>query len=87
MLYAIYNKSKLTMHTDRVYLGKIPIKKVDKKTQKEIISIVTKINKNNSKNILSKLDEKVYELYGVTKKEQDKINFALKQIMSEKSLW
>lgn len=87
LLYAIYNKSKLTMHTDRVYLGKIPIKKTDKKTQKEIISIVTKINKNNSKNILPELDEKVYKLYGITKKEQDKIDLALKQIMSEKSLW
>ena len=87
LLYTIYNKSKLTMHTDRVYLGKIPIKKVDKKTQKEIISIVTKVNVNNSKNILPELDEKVYKLYGITKKEQDKINLALKQIMSEKSLW
>ena len=87
LLYAIYNKSKLTMHTDRGYLGKIPIKKADKKTQKEIIDVVTKINKYNSRNFLSKLDEKVYKLYGITKKEQDKINFALKQIMSEKSLW
>jgi len=87
LLYTIYNKSKLTMHTDRVYLGKIPIKKVDKKTQKEIISIVTKVNVNNSKNILPELDEKVYKLYGITKKEQDKINLALKQIMSKKSLW
>ncbi len=87
LLYTIYNKSKLTMHTDRAYLGKIPIKKVDKKTQKEIINTITKINKNNSKNILPELDEKVYKLYGITKKEQDKINLALKQIMSEKSLW
>lgn len=87
LLYAIYNKSKLTMHTDKVYLGKIPIKKPTKKTQKEIFNIVKKFDKKNSKEILSELDKKVYKLYGVTKKEQDKINFALKQMMSEKSLW
>jgi len=87
LMYAVYNKSKLTMHTDKVYLGKIPIKKVNKKIQKEIIDIAKKINKENLKETLSELDKKVYKLYEITKTEQNKINFALKQIMSKKSLW
>lgn len=87
LMYAVFNKSKLTMHTDKVYLGKIPIKKATKEKQKEIINIVKKMNKNNLKKILPELDKKVYKLYGITKTEQDKINRALKQIMSERSLW
>lgn len=87
LMYAVYNKSKLTMHTDKVYLGKIPIKKTSKKNQEEIIEIVKKINKQNLKEKLSELDKKIYKLYGLTKSEQNKINFALKQIMSEKSMW
>jgi len=87
LLYAIYNKSKLTMHTDKVYIGKIPIKTVDKKAQEEVIDIVKRINKKNSKKLLTELDKKVYRLYGITKKEQEKIDSGLKRIMSEKSLW
>jgi len=87
LMYAIFNKSKLTMHTDKVYLGKLPIKKTTKKKQKEIINLVKKMNKNNLKKILPEIDKKVYKLYGITKTEQNKISEALKQIMSEKSLW
>jgi len=87
LMYAVFNKSKLTMHTDKVYLGKIPIKKATKEKQKEIINIVKKMNKDNLKKILPELDKKVYKLYGITKTEQDKINGALKQIMSERSMW
>ena len=63
------------------------LKKVNKKIQKEIIDIAKKINKENLKETLSELDKKVYKLYEITKTEQNKINFALKQIMSKKSLW
>jgi mevalonate kinase len=86
-MYAVFNKSKLTMHTDKVYLGKLPIKKTTKEKQKEIINLVKKMNKNNLKKTLPELDKKVYKLYGITKTEQNKISEALKQIMSEKSLW
>ncbi len=87
LLYAVYNKSKLTMHTDKVYLGKIPIKKASKKIQKEIMDIVKKINEENLKEKLSELDKKVYKLYDMTENEQNKINLALKEIMSERSFW
>ncbi len=87
LMYAVYNKSKLTMHTDKVYLGKIPIKKANREQQNEIIKIVKQIKKQNLKKLLPELDKRVYKLYGITKTEQNKINFALKQIMSEKSLW
>ena len=86
--YAIYNKSKLTMHTDKVYIGKIPILKSDKKTENEIIHLVGKLSKNkDKKKILRELDTKVYKLYKFNKKEQNLIESALKKTMSEKSLW
>lgn len=87
LMYAVFNKSKLTMHTDKVYLGKLPIKKATKEKQKEIINLVKKINNANLKEILPELDKKVYKLYRITKSEQNKIDITLKQIMSEKSLW
>jgi len=86
--YAIYNKSKLTMHTDKVYIGKIPILKPNKKVEKEIINLVQKLNKNkDKKRVLRELDTKVYKLYKINKTEQNLIESALKKTMSEKSLW
>ena len=86
--YAIYNKSKLTMHTDKVYIGKIPLLKSDDKIEKEIINLVQKLNKNkDKKSILRELDTKVYKLYKINKTEQNLIESALKKTMSEKSLW
>ena len=87
LMYAVFNKSKLTMHTDKVYLGKIPIRRATKEEQRAIIQIIKKIDKNNFKKILPELDKKVYKLYEITETEQNMVDIALKQIMSEKSLW
>jgi len=86
--YAVYNKSKLTMHTDKAYIGKIPILKSDKKIENEIINLVQKLNINkDKKKILRELDKKVYKLYKINKTEQNLIESALKKTMSEKSMW
>jgi len=88
LMYAIYNKSKLTMHTDKVYLGKVPIKLVDKKKQKTVIKIVEKLEKTkDKKKLLRELDNYVYKLYGISKTERVLIEDSLKKLMSEKSLW
>ncbi|MEW5896177.1 MAG: N-6 DNA methylase [Nanoarchaeota archaeon] len=87
LIYAVYNKSKLTMHTDKIYLGKIPIKKTSKRNQREIGNIARKLNPKNAKILLPKLDEKIYNLYNITKSERVRIDFALKRIMSKKSVW
>ncbi len=88
LMYAIYNKSKLTMHTDNVYLGKIPIKLVDKKKQKNVIKIVEKLERiRDKKKLLRELDNYVYKLYDISKSERRIIEDSLKKLMSEKSLW
>jgi type I restriction-modification system DNA methylase subunit len=88
LIYAIYNKSKLTMHTDKVYLGRLPIKKVSKETQKEIIGVVNKLEKTKEKKpLLNMLDKVVYKLYKLNKNEQNLIEESLAKIMSAKSMW
>ena len=76
------------MHTDKAYIGKIPILKSDKKIENEIINLVQKLNINkDKKKILRELDKKVYKLYKINKTEQNLIESALKKTMSEKSMW
>jgi len=88
LMYAIYNKSKLTMHTDKAYLGKVPLRLVDKKKQKSVIKIVGKLEKTkDKKKLLRELDKYVYKLYGISKTERVLIEDSLKKLMSEKSLW
>ena len=88
LIYAIYNKSKLTMHTDKVYLGKLPVKKVSKEKQKEIINIVNKLMRIKEKRILlQNLDTIIYKIYNINKKERNLIEESLVNIMSKKSIW
>lgn len=88
LIYAIYNKSKLTMHADKVYIGKLPIKKVSKEKQREVIEIVNKIEKTEEKKpLLKKLDKIIYKLYNFDKNEQNLVDESLNKIMSSKSAW
>lgn len=88
LIHAIYNKSRLTMHTDRVYLGKLPIKEVSKEKQKEVIEIVNKLEKTERKKpLLKKLDKIIYKVYNLNKSEQSLIEESLSKIMSVKSMW
>ncbi|MFX0141252.1 MAG: Eco57I restriction-modification methylase domain-containing protein, partial [Candidatus Hodarchaeota archaeon] len=85
---AVYNLSTLTMHTDKSYIGQIPIKNLTRK-EKNLISDISKkiLNSRNPKMFLGVLDSLVYKLYGITKKDQDTINKTLRAIMSKKSYW
>jgi len=89
LMYAIYNKSKLTMHTDKIYLGKIPIIEASKRNQEKIIKIVELIERNPQmiKLHLADLDKQVYRLYNVNKSEIGLIDSSLKLMMSKKSIW
>lgn len=88
LMYAIYNKSKLTMHTDKVYVGKLPIKIADNDNQREVVELVNKLEKaGNKKALLRELDNKVYRIYGIGKTEQNLIDESLKKTMSKRSAW
>jgi len=72
----VYNRSIRTMHFDKYYLGKIPIKNISSDQQKPFMDIVDKILKEKKNNPLSDttnlendIDNMIYELYGLTKEE------------------
>lgn len=87
LMYMIYNVSKLTIHTDKAYIGKLPIKKVGQQQQNEIIEIMNNFEKTGSSRYLRELDNKIFKFYDIDNVKQKLIETALEQIMSKKSLW
>jgi len=78
------------MHTDKQYIGKIPIMLPNKKQENKVISIVDRIMKikdNYSKEffeLYDKLNNHIFEIYHLDKKEIDIINKLLLEVMSKK---
>ncbi len=71
MVFAIYDKSRLTMHADRRYISRIPIPKTSEKLKKAIINEV----KNNSKksSSTSKLNDLVFEVFELADSEKSQV--------------
>ena|GEM_PF-378220 len=87
LMYAIYNKSRLTMHTDSVYIGKLPIKKTNQNKQLQVAKIASKLARSkNKKTLLAKLDTLIYNIYQINTRERELIHKALQTMMSHKSL-
>lgn len=76
MVFAIYNQSRLTMHTDRTYIGTIPIPKISKSLKKSIITEVKNEMKDQSK---SKLNDLIFEAFDLTDFEKKEIINQLKK--------
>jgi len=92
IIYGQYNCSKLTMHADRTYIGKIPIvtnpKKEYLKKAVELVDYAMKeVDINKIKTILRKIDEVVYRIYDLTIDEISLIEKKMGQILSPKSRW
>ncbi len=91
LILAVFNRSKLTMHTDLGYIGEIPIVEAYESASfvkivalvDEIISGKNEIRKDN----LKKLDEIVYRIYDISESEKATIENELKTIISPKSWW
>jgi len=91
LIFGIFNKSKLTMHTDQSYIGKIPIV-IPSKAEPflEIINIVNEIifgDEEIKRHNLKKLDDIVYCIYKISKNERNTIEKELKSIISTRSWW
>jgi len=92
VIYGLYNRSRLTMHTDKAYIGRIPITNNPKKELlKKIIKYVDEALKeeesNKVKEIQRWIDEVVYNIYGLDSNEIKFIEEALQQVISKKSWW
>lgn len=91
IIYGLFNKSRLTMHADRSYLGNIPIIKGSKKEIERIVNYVDdameKTNRDEIKAIMGEIDKTVYKIYGLTDKEIRLVEVALKNMLSKRSWW
>lgn len=84
LIFALFNKSKFTMHTDKNYIGKLPIKIPVPRLQENVANIISNLKKSKNYNN-AKLNEEVYNIYQIEKEEQEIINKNLLQVMSPKS--
>ncbi|MCB4792783.1 MAG: N-6 DNA methylase [Elusimicrobia bacterium] len=92
IMYYLFNKSRLTMHADKAYLGLIPvINEPDKRIVNSMISIIDDIVNGigtvDPKEKQRDLDKLVYRLYSLNKEEIILIESAVNKIMSRKSIW
>lgn len=88
LTYVLFNKSKLTMHTDKAYLGKLPIVIASKDKQLKISKIVNNITKNKGdKALLKEIDKVIYSIYGINSEERQLIEKGVQEVMSKKSRW
>lgn len=87
--YITFNGSLFTMHTDKEYIGKVPIAVGNKKIQNNLISCANKIFYNPEcwKEFMPKVDKLVYDLYEIKSSLRKQIDLMLKNIMSKRSYW
>jgi len=78
LIFAIYYKSLLTMHTDSTYLGRIPFRYVNGQRKKRVIELVKKQLKNYNKKDETKLDNLIYSFYGLQEEDIGLIENSLK---------
>jgi len=87
--YVTFNGSLFTMHTDKEYIGKVPIAVGNKKIQSNLISCANKIfcNPECWKEHMPKLDKLVYDLYEIRSPLRKQVDLMLENIMSKRSYW
>ena len=90
LIFIIFLNSNFTMHTDRQYIGKLPVVIPNKKQEKEVIDLVNsliKIEDKYSKQFFSlykDLNHTLYKIYKFSKSEIDIIEKLLREVMSKK---
>ena len=72
----VYNRAVRTMHFDKYYIDKLPIKKIDLEDQQPFITLVDQILTAKQKDpnadtltLEKQIDQMVYKLYGLTEEE------------------
>jgi len=92
IMYALFNRSKLTMHLDKSYLGLLPIvADPDKEKLKRILNIIDSLSEDNDidsqKTKNKEIDKIVYDLYSLNEREIKLIEEATAKLLSKRSLW
>jgi len=92
LMYGIFDKSKLTMHLDKSYIGLVPIiDKTDDLKQTQLIKVIDSIiaidGTDMIKEKLKDIDKLVYEIYLLNKREIAIVEEAVTEMLSGKSVW
>jgi len=87
--FALFNRSRLTMHLDRSYIGEIPIVDIQNINRYNLIKLVDNaiIKKRNTKELLRSIDKEVYKIYDLTDEEIKLIEMEMDKSLSQKSRW
>lgn len=89
IIYNLYNKSRLTMHTDRKYLEKIPIPKISYDTKHKICIIVDRLlsitDEDHRIKLMKELNNEIFSIYSLSTREINLIDNSLRSIMSNRS--
>ncbi|MFH0831723.1 MAG: N-6 DNA methylase [archaeon] len=90
MIHLTYLNSNFSMHTDKAYIGKLPIIYPDRTIKEKIDLLVSSLlsiedkYSSNFKEEYAQLNNILYRLYGLNKKEVLIIENSLKEVMSKK---
>src|SRR5574344_561523 len=90
IIYLIFLHSNFTMHTDKTYIGQLPIAIPSMQQEKIIIKLVDKLLSINDKysneffEVYNEMNDILYDIYCFNEKERDVINSILKEGMSKK---
>jgi len=92
LMYGIFDKSKLTMHMDKSYIGLVPIiDKTDDLKQTQLIKVIDSLIVTDSINMIKEklkdIDKLVYEIYSLNKQEIVIVEEAVSEMLSGKSIW
>ena len=92
LMYAMFGRSRLTMHLDKSYIGQVPVA-IDLKggmidgLRRIAHSAIDCSDVHNLKRKNRELDSFVYAIYGLKKNEISVVEDAMSQMLSEKSRW
>ena len=93
LLHIVFLSSNFSMHTDKQYIGQIPIKIPNKKTENSIKNIVFELLEINGertekyKLLFNQLNKLIYNLYSINKEEELIIEKCLKETLSKKQYY
>lgn len=92
LTFALFNRSRLTMHVDKSYVGQLPIIiPADKKIIDDVIKKAKEIRSINDVKLqkakMRELDCIVYKIYSLSNEEIKVIEDSMSEILSKKSVW
>ncbi|MHA1303908.1 MAG: TaqI-like C-terminal specificity domain-containing protein, partial [Candidatus Heimdallarchaeaceae archaeon] len=90
VIFIVFLNSNFTMHTDRTYIGKIPLVIPEPEKRKEVEKIADSLMQIEDKfsqeffDVYNKLNKKLLDIYSFTISEQKRMRELIKEVMSRK---